>query len=73
MEEQCSACRFWESHDGYSGDCHRYPPRFPCTQQQQQEAVNAAGDDSGLFDGFYPTTYQYDWCGEWQQKAEGET
>ena len=67
-EQRCENCRFWKPlFDDGSGDtgwCKRNPPSlfmFPDTELVGEEDINS---------GHWPTTVQYEWCGEWQPAAE---
>lgn len=61
MKEACGSCRFWWWHtdlpdQGKRGLCRRLPPAAaPC------DAVGC---------GFWPTTDEFSWCGEYQRKPE---
>ena len=65
----CQSCKFWdqtevkiETGEDTQGECCRYPPTLLDAALYQNEAW----PDS--HSGFWPVTYNTDWCGEWQEK-----
>lgn len=56
MSDSCATCRFWRSYDSANGQCHRYAPK--------PELLNTE------WKGYWPDTYDHDWCGEHEPKRE---
>jgi hypothetical protein len=62
--DSCESCRFWSCdprefvHDGY---CLRYPPGV-VVMEDPYEPVKQ----------YWPTTHDYDWCGEWRSALTEE-
>jgi len=61
--DKCSTCRYWngiatDDRDGYTGDCHRYPPT-PTVQKDR--------DGFEVVVSVHPEVNTDDCCGEWDQ------
>ena len=60
MTRKCENCEFWEKCKREMpmsiGSCHRHAPA--------KSGINILATDS------WPTTYHYDWCGEFKEKEE---
>jgi hypothetical protein len=56
QQPRCENCRFWKAmgKDGAvnRGFCRRYPP------------ISISHEDQ---EGVWPDTFEYHWCGEWQE------
>jgi hypothetical protein len=75
MTERCLTCRFWGECDADDdgnrmGYCHRYPPVLPQTDAQESWSERSFGSADGKWMGFHPITFQEDFCGEWQPRAD---
>jgi len=68
----CCKCRFWEPMDfpeadmegrvmPYSGCCRRRAPMLPT-----QDILSAGVDKPNPWEGQWPETQWYDWCGEFE-------
>ena len=78
-KERCGNCRFWKrsiedelseendcvNDDGtyFVGECNRYPPTLLKLRDDDRS------DDIRLGDTFAPCTHEWDWCGEFQERA----
>ena len=71
MDERCGTCRFWvewddkeelieegEWYGGLRGHCHRHAPR-PDRGDPNTDAL--------LQESLWPNTYNYQWCGDWEE------
>ena len=57
--EKCENCRFFlGGRNDNSGWCQKFPPRIYVT------------DDSPNGETMHPEVYDFEWCGEWQEKKE---
>lgn len=54
MEDTCESCRFWVGGEPGLGLCRRYAPR------PNPESTEI----------YWPTTAEYEWCGEYSAKAQ---
>lgn len=66
MTEYCENCRFWNGFEGEGekskeGWCRRYPPVLRCPDPASDDV-----NDTNWF----PTTRDYDWCGEYVRREE---
>lgn len=65
-EETCGDCRYWKRRDETDdelslGFCRRYPPTLcPEAEERPVQGKNPHG--------YWPLTFQSDWCGEFQKK-----
>jgi hypothetical protein len=58
--KRCETCLFWELLGEVhveDGECHRFPPVLAPQPQQQVQ---------GCWDGVWPNTQSFEWCGEWK-------
>ena len=59
----CETCPYWENDGEYAGECHRFPPRLPSTDRQQNESIVALGARA-MWTGWHAATAPSEWCGE---------
>lgn len=75
----CEACRFWDT-TGYDhqGGCHRFPASVALSLLEAVGKFLVGQLDRPFRPGSvpeswtWPTTAPYDWCGEWQERKEGD-
>ncbi len=62
----CATCPYWDRHfsDENTGDCKRFPPRFPSTIEQIKMNGGDSPEIESPFDGWFPIVVDSEWCGE---------
>lgn len=52
----CATCKWWKNN---SNRCQRFPPQLVVTKM-------------GSIIAYWPSTFEYDFCGEWLRKTTNE-
>ena len=62
MNRKCETCEFWAKGKKYTGrregECRKLPPVLTDTIE-------------GDYSGYWPKTFEAEWCGEWSLRAPG--
>ena len=65
---KCEDCKYWDKDENraYYAPCRRRSPQLTQVQTNGKESENENLIDKG----FWPFTYQSDWCGEFEAKIK---
>lgn len=68
-EQSCKNCRFFQELTENAGNCRRFPPVLPPTEEAEKLASDDVDESGCVFIGIFPAVYDCGWCGEWQGAA----
>lgn len=66
----CTDCRFWRDRGYGLGECRRLAPRPITRLDGPQDAEERNRED---YQGWWPNTWEHEWCGEFADREKHKT